>query len=204
MVISVSSTLFKKFLPYGKENERGFTLVEIVVTIGITSLLLMSISISGSSVKREFTLSKSQEELRGLITYARFLSVATLAAPEKAQNQLVCGYGVRIVSNPAPGEPSAYIFRDKGTNNVCVEGIGGDPEESLASEGSLYSMTLDSLVVFDSNQKILFIPPDPTVAFDSGTGDPEGGTTITIQARDGSNKNRKVQVLASGMISIVR
>ncbi|HOB90016.1 MAG TPA: prepilin-type N-terminal cleavage/methylation domain-containing protein [Candidatus Colwellbacteria bacterium] len=179
-----------------KKSAQGFTLVEMVVTIGITSLLLMSISISGSSIKREFTLSKSQEELRSLITYARFLSVATLADPEGG---LVCGYGVHIV----PGENRAYIFRDQGEGGVCLENAIGLPSD-LSSEGSLYSMTLDPLVVFESGeQKISFIPPDPAVAFDPGA-DEEGGKTIVIRARDGSGTPRQVRVLSSGMVSIVR
>ncbi len=176
-------------------------MVEMVVTIGITSLLLMSMSISGASIKREFTLSKSQEELRSLITYARFLSIATLADP---QGGLVCGYGVHIV----PGEDRAYIFRDVGIDEGCAFDALFNPligeTTDLSSVGSLYFMTLDPLVEFVSGeQKILFVPPDPTVVFDSEAGG-DGGIIITIRARDGSGTPRQVGVLASGMVSIVR
>lgn len=201
MAIFGYSTLFKKLFYFScRDAEKAFTLVEMVVTIGITSLLLMSMTLSNSSIKREFTLTKNQEELRSLITYARFLSVATLAAPEGAENTLVCGYGVHIIAE----ESRAYIFRDSGTIHGECAGTIGTELEDLTDQGSLYSVTLDNLLRFSSgDQKILFIPPDPTMAFEPPA-DPNGEITITIQAKASPSNSRQLKLLASGMVSIVR
>jgi prepilin-type N-terminal cleavage/methylation domain-containing protein len=206
MVTCGSSASLKKDLWRKENRERGFTLIEIVVTIGITSLLLASMTISGTSIKREFALTKGQEELRSLITYARFLSVATLAAPEEASNQLVCGYGVHISLE----ENLAYIFRDGGSedegSSYCEDKKIGEII-NLTDKGSLYSMKLDNLLKFDqpsADQNILFVPPDPQVEFDPSTSDSDGGITIEIKTRDGSDRLRQVRVLASGMVSISR
>jgi prepilin-type N-terminal cleavage/methylation domain-containing protein len=196
MDISGSLISLKRLRDDLRSKPKGFTLVEMVVTIGIITLLLTSMSISGTSIKREFALAKGQEELRSLITYARFLSVATLAAPE---GELVCGYGVHIV----PAENRAFIVRDEGTGGVCVSGIG-EILTPLFSQGTLYSMTLDPLVAFDSPDQIIdFIPPDPLVFFNPPA-KPDGSVVITLKARNESGSSRQIQCLASGMVSIVR
>ncbi|MCL4406108.1 MAG: prepilin-type N-terminal cleavage/methylation domain-containing protein [Patescibacteria group bacterium] len=198
MVISDFLISFRKSANCHRGRISGFTLVEMVVTIGIVSLLLTSMSISGASIRREFALAKAQEELRSLITYARFLSVATLADPGGA---LVCGYGVHILTNPGAGNPNAYIFRDSGDGEICS---GINETDNLKDQGTLYSMTLDPLILLDSPDQIIeFIPPDPTVVFDPGA-DPDGGVTIVVQSRSGSGHSRQVKVLASGMVSIAR
>lgn len=202
MVICGYSTSSKRLFSFFRKNAgKAFTLIEVVVTIGITSFLLMSMTLSNSSIRREFALTKNQEELRSLITYARFLSVATLAAPE--EDILICGYGVAIDQQ----KKKAYIFRDSGTIEGgltdCFGEIDVEPT-NLTDQGSIYSVTLDNLVQFVSDdQKILFIPPDPTVVFEPKA-DPDGEITITIQAKDKPTASRQLKVLSSGMVSIVR
>ncbi|MBI2592954.1 MAG: type II secretion system protein [Candidatus Colwellbacteria bacterium] len=173
-------------------SKKGFTLIEMVITISLIGFLLSITATSGGSSKRQFLLTTSQEHLRALLSRAKFLSVGTTFS---GSGQTVCGYGVHV--DKSGGE--AFIFRDLPAGFSCPGDFrySGDTREKIT--GFLNVMKLDSALSFSIDADVVFIPPDPTTVLQGDAAVPEIEETISIAGGD----SRRIKINKAGLIDLI-
>ena len=189
-----SPIIFNKHLLSHKTNNRGFTLVEIVVVSSVLAFLMSTIWLSGSLRESDFTAMINQERLRLLITRAKSMTLSGIV-PAGGDT---CGHGVRIERN------RAFIFLDRGrcgvgSDRIYNEGekVPGEVNSILLKEGVTFSTSLGD------NVDIVFIPPDPRTAI-NGNEAISDGVSIQINLPPPSEIRRRITVNNQGLIDAPR
>lgn len=167
-------------------NEKGFTLIELVVVIGILSLLSASLITYSRAGEKQIIFFKEQSVLTAVIFQAKNLAISTYGR----NNVDSCGYGLHF--NP-PQE--VVIFSDKASLETGCAGAdrkyGGRGEDLEGGK-----------IVLDSNVKIantpsdfIFIPPEPTVY-------PKARVDIRLELADDPSKSATISVSSAGQITV--
>jgi prepilin-type N-terminal cleavage/methylation domain-containing protein len=140
------------------KNNKGFTVVELIVTIGVIAVLASYLILYNKNSQAQIILSLEQAKLVDALNTAKSLTLSTYI-----ENVSSCGYGVYInYSNN-----SYEIFR-YGQPPNC----GAIASSSINSTDPSYTKikitNLPKEVVFDisGNNKLdamFFIPPDPKI-----------------------------------------
>ena len=161
MPILKSSGFFRR--PRG-----GFTLIEIVVVMGIIAILSSMMLGYSQRNSRQVLLATSQAKLASMFARAKFLSIQSFfySGP---QDEIVCGHGVGIDVDAK----RVFIFQDIIDGGLCSRDIddyefdGGD----RILEGELNQLQLadNGIDIATDSEYIIFIPPEPLVKF-SGSG----------------------------------
>lgn len=169
---------------------RGFTLIELVVVIGVIALLtsILIIGLGGSRVK--FNLMVERAHIVEAITRAKSLAIQTfLENPDPTEPQ-TCGYGVRFdyVGDGVNyfGDNTYFIYRDvevidpdTGNPDQCKGShFRNDKDDFTPEDGDamvqLFALPSRYVTFFFDNQGIgnnvplkgiVFFPPDPNVRF---------------------------------------
>ncbi len=166
----------------GDTIDKGFTLIEVLVVVGILALLSATLIIYSHTGERQIILFKEQARIVSTISQAKSLSIATFG-----QVNVPCGYGVHF-SPPK----NFLIFEDLA--NDCQ-----DADKRWSGENETFeSFQLDPAVVFEnlSLTDIVFIPPNPSVVITP----PQDQSTIIIKTVDG-NSSTTIKVNNAGQIS---
>ena len=140
---------------------RGFTILELIVVIGVT-VFLSSIVIAYSSANRErIALTVETAKIAQLISRQRSLAISTsdlgaLPLPSLPRSiARTCGYGISFLHHAVP---RAYYVLTRYDDRVCKTDYGISAQQRFE---------LDPLVDFDPSQGLLleiaFLSPDPTV-----------------------------------------
>lgn len=160
----------------------AFTTIEMLVIIGILSLLSATLILYSRTAENQIVLFKEQARVISILSRAKSLSIATYG-----KLNVPCGYGVHFEA------PSTFlIFQD-----LAADCKNSDQKYSGAAEINK-SFQLDPKVIFDSLSlsDILFIPPDPKIVITP----PQDEATIVIKTIDGS-KSITIKVTSAGQIS---
>ena len=173
----------------------GFTLIELLVSITIISILLGIAVASAPANRREFLLSTSQQQLQGLLTRARALSINSVAYQGSMPAGQQCGYGVHVSASPS----NAFIFYACGALPFITTYNTTYNSSASAMGGTLNSMTLDKSLQFASSSNIFFLPPDPAVYIDGSTS--TNSIVLNIVSID-NQEARGVEVNAAGLIDL--
>ena len=174
---------------------RGFTLIEILIVVAITSLLSAYLILYNGTNRQQVNLSVEQAKLSQVIFRAKSLAVATATG-----GGLVCGYGVYLDY----AKSSYAIFRY--TQPSCNSISAIDPADS-AHYTQVDSATLASPLILakigNTNLGIVFFkPPNPnTILWDTdGVIASSGTLTAHLQGSD-SSLIATVNVSTAGEIS---
>lgn len=137
-----------------EDKEKGFTLIEVLVVLGVT-ILLSSVIITYSSESREqILLGIEKAKLVQVISKAKSLSISTYNQPD-----VPCGYGVVINIE----ERTYQLFRHKTTPcaSIRTEGIEFAPGD--LDPADLFSLPQN--IRFEKQngamEIVFFMPPDP-------------------------------------------
>ena len=142
------------------KNNKGFTVVELIVTIGVIAVLAGYLIVYNKNSQAQIILSLEQAKLVGALNIAKSLTLSTYI-----ENFSSCGYGVYInYSNN-----SYEIFKYGQPPNCGV--IASSSLSSILSNSSYTKIKTTNLpkeVVFDNSgsnklDAIFFIPPDPKI-----------------------------------------
>lgn len=183
----------------------GFTLIELMVTIGLTVILTSMLVLYNRTGERQLSLFAERAKILGVITQAKALSVQTLAEANSP-----CGYGVYI--NPASKE--YLLFRNGADKDSCraikdqviinqqqyTPNPPGAPRDTVV--GNVH--TLSNGVRFKAGvpMTILFIPPDPTTLFDPSTAvNANGELTVTVETDDSQAMPATITINDFGQIT---
>lgn len=158
MAISTSSIFTKPI----KSKEGGFTLLEILVVVGITVVLTSMVAGYSREGGRQLALVATETKMLNLLSRAKFLSVETFFGGERSGQQRICAYGVRVDTS----QQEMFIFQDISSEGKCPPTVGRDTyDEGERLTGELNEVKLgNTSVVFAGDtdlKEAIFIPPDP-------------------------------------------
>ena len=168
--------------------KRGVTLIEMIIVVGIITVLLTILIGYSRETAKNLTLINNQAKLVSLFSRAKSLGQGFPVDPPVGY--MVCGYGIKAEIDPGTNEYTGefFLFRDLVStipfSNNCDDDADNDYtdpgilgiDERL--EGSLNQFILETdylemmgvaeladpsdpiLAAFDH---VIFIPPDPTV-----------------------------------------
>jgi prepilin-type N-terminal cleavage/methylation domain-containing protein len=167
-----------------KDNtDRGFTIIEMLVIIGIISLISAILIVYIRAGGRQIVLFREQAKLVSVLARAKYLAISTFG-----REGVPCGYGVHFTS------PRTFlIFKDLADN--CQS---SDQKYSGSLE-TQESFELDSLLEFETLtfSDILFIPPDPSIVINPT----QDEATLIIKAV-GSEDSAVIKINSAGQIGI--
>jgi len=162
---------------------KGFTLIELIVIVGILSLLSAYLVTYSKTGEKQIVFFKEQNILTSAIFRAKNLAVSTYGRGSANS----CGYGIHF-NLGTPQE--IIIFSDLTSGSDCSRA-----NKAYSLNENIEKIVLDSRVrITNSPRDFIFIPPDPTVY-------PSGGVVINLELNDRS-KSAVVSVSGSGQITV--
>ncbi len=181
---------------YKLKAASGFTLVELLVTVGVTALLASYMVLYGSVSRQQVALSIETAKLAQVISRAKSLSISTFSGGPAS----LCGYGVHFDYGSQQYslgnyelEPDCYsVYRGE------VPGLGAySPLETynMTPEVSIRNASSNSMT------DVIFIPPDPKVVTNiEGVVSSRAAGAVYLRTADGLVQ-KIVNVNASGQIT---
>lgn len=176
-------------------NNKGFTLLEMIVTIGIMVLLTGIVLINYQEGQKQLALQRAANKLAQDI---RRVQEMAMSAQEYNGAIPAGGYGVYFIDS-SPNSyilfadctvPPNYVYND--TGNPCA---GGFPEK-------IQEIELEKSIIIDnlsaSPLDITFVPPDPTIYFNTAT----TSSLESIQLSVSSGQTKTIKVNGAGLITI--
>jgi prepilin-type N-terminal cleavage/methylation domain-containing protein len=147
-----------------KKKLNGFTLIEMLVTLGIITML--SVMILAYSRQSESIANLIREGNRIVFEIQKAQSLSMLVLQEDSPNEKeVCGWGIYLDRDNVPVE-KFVLFAD-----FCDEFPGGElkgNDEYDESEGEKIEEIhlLRGIEIFETNiNSITFVPPEPKIKF---------------------------------------
>lgn len=179
------------------EERRGFTLLEILVVLGITTFLTGMVLTYGSRGRNQTTVYVEQAKLAQIILRAKSLSVATYNKPD-----IPCGYGVNL--NYETNSYELFSYRPINCFDIKTAGIVKDPlNEYKIIESYAVASGVKLNKGTNSNETLLtvfFLPPNPdTYIWEEVIGFSLSPLLVNLSSVDGS-LNMPIQVTAGGQV----
>ena len=183
MAIFTSSTFIKE-----ESRERGFTLLEILVVVGITVVLTSMVAGYSREGGRQLALVATETKMLNLLSRAKFLSVETFFGGGRSDKQRICAYGVRIESD------QMFIFQDLSSTPGCLpdnplgdnDGRYSGINERLVGELNEIKLTDTALAFGETDlSEVVFIPPDPRTKINNSN---ISEASIKVKIKEGSGQ----------------
>jgi len=172
---------------------KGFSLIELLVTIAVIALLSGIVFIGYSSGERQLILNRAASKLAQDIRRVEGMALST----EKCCGGIIPGGGYGIYLGNA-GDTSYLLYAD--TSSACVNCA----EQHDAGDQTIETINFEKgvkiqLLYPTSLLSINFKPPDPKIKIN---GDSATEATITITLETDSSKTKTVKVTKAGLIEI--
>jgi prepilin-type N-terminal cleavage/methylation domain-containing protein len=188
-------------------NRNGFTLVEILVVLGI-SALLSGMAIAYSNVSRNATaLTVEEAKISQFILRAKSLAIATYGGTFTSGSPVFCGYGVTFNLGATPQTYSIFAYSPVTAPTACPTGSSissiSSAQEIQYSSGSWHVPLTNGVRLLsqaDSLVTILFYPPDPRIFLSHDNASfVSAPLKVHLQTTDGNN-SANLSINAGGQI----
>jgi len=183
---------------FAKHNFRsGFTLIELIVVIGITTLLSSALISFNHTSRQQIVLYAEEVKLAQTIFRAKSLAMSLYL---QSAGSGICGYGVHVDYTAKNYSIFSYN-KPAGSNCQNISAI------NTGSENIISTFKIGNGVILLSSPSaktrlddVLFIPPDPITLLNSG-GAPalNGQASIVLQTLDGS-LSAPININSAGLI----
>ncbi len=181
----------------------GFTLIEILVVLGIMAILSVVFIGYGRESSKQLLLATSQTRTVGVVSRAKSLSISTflgsiavVADPDAVK---LCAYGVHVDR----GASEMFIFKDLAKDCAVSDDIYGGGDERLNGELDSFKLEASVLAFVDNPienlHDIVFIPPDPKIIINGDATIPDA--KIGLGFKDGSGSPVVIAVTNAGQIT---
>ena len=170
----------------------GFTLIEMLVTMGVLTLLTSMVLVYSRQGESLSNLIRDSDRLVFNLNQAKNLSLLTL---HQGDSRNICGWGIHFDSNN-----SYKIFHD-----YCNGGTG-DQQYNPGEETETITL-LKGIEIFKWNvDDVIFIPPEPRVKFTNfkADGEEDDNASAFIRMRligDKSKPYYRIRINLAGQIS---
>jgi len=185
-------------------SQKGFTLVEILVTVSVMAMLSSALVLHNRSNQSQLVLYREQAKIINTILRAKSLALNTYdtaGAP--------CAYGVHF-GKDSKGNWEYRIFQDLDANSektgCSTDGLKADNKYSGGESPNSEDLDLPIVEKLSSGIKfseplgftdIVFIPPDPTAVITPIPADDSAVLVITSSNRD----SKKVKINLFGQVT---
>lgn len=175
---------------YNKNVMRAFTLIEILITLGIMVMLTSILIVYSRRSEQQIALFKEQAKVVSIILRAKSLAIQTSAGDYQTGDPILCGYGVHFEYDPGTKNNRYFIFKDLvdpgancskvsdkkySTDFLFLDDAKDVKVEEFALPENLQFAETSSLT------DVLFMPPEPKV-WREPTGPGEKKVTIVRRA----------------------
>lgn len=187
-----------------KKKEKGFTLIEILVTIIIIIILTGIVFTNYRTGQQQLVLQRAANKLAQDVRRAGEMA---LAAEECTPPPASCPEGGGV---PAGGfgfyidksqDDRYFIYADNNQPSKSQWYTPGEEIETIYLEEGVY---IEDIVPPSANFSINFKPPDPTIEIKDNNGNPPAGgeVTIILALEADPSKTRTITVNKAGLIEI--
>lgn len=187
IISNEKKSYLRKCLP---KTNQGFTLIEMLVVIGILSLLSGIFIVYSRTGEQQILLFKDQAKIVGAISRAKSLSASSYRA-SLTQTDNSCGYGVHF---EFPN--TVIIFKDFAEN--CE--LSDQRYTSSNAAENFESFKLDSRLKFDALTNlsdIVFVPPDISAVIT-----PEQDEAVIVIKTIDDKSSATIKINSAGQVSI--
>ncbi|MEK7555319.1 MAG: prepilin-type N-terminal cleavage/methylation domain-containing protein [Patescibacteria group bacterium] len=144
---------------------KGFTLTEIIIVIGIITVLSLMAIVYSHTGERQITLFQEQMKVLNALSRAKSLSINTFNQPD-----VPCGFGVHFDES----DNSFRIFKEQASKQDCsnmdlkyTDALENFDVSDPNKEKFILSKSVDFVGVM-AFEDIIFYPPEPTVIISPG------------------------------------
>jgi len=180
------------------KRKKGFTFVEMMVSVGIITLL--SVMILGYNRQTETTTNLTRSANKLISELKRIQNQAMLILEENTTqgSKNICGWGMYFAEIPGSNLSIKEItpFVD-----YCdqLSGAGNQQYDKIKSEGKTPIPLVKKTEITETNiRSIVFVPPEPTIYFDPETVDK---AIIKLYLEDQNSPYYIITISKSGQIS---
>jgi len=150
-----------------KFKTNGFTVIEMLVVLGVTSVLVSIFVVQAGDLRDQISLFKEEARLIQTLFKAKTYSIQVLS---EEGGDTACGYGVYL-NGFGESEEASYLnfLRKKGADGTCPEDYADlvyDETTKTEILGSEYKIDSKVFIKGVSNNNFVFIPPKPEVVVD--------------------------------------
>ncbi len=170
-------------------NQKAFSLVEIIVAIGIITLLTVLILPNYKGADKQFALERSAHKLA---QDTRRVQEMAMSAKETGGSVPLGGYGIHF---RVSWETYYELYADGG--NYKYGGIGDIYMETINLEEGVYIKS-----VVPSSLSVNFMPPDPVVNIKVEAGDDKDNAIITLALKSDPTKEKIIKINKLGRVEV--
>lgn len=191
-------------LNFSRKNLGGFTLVEILVVVAITTFLAGMVLTYSSTGRSQIALYVESAKLAQVALRAKSLAIATYNSPDTP-----CAYGMHV--DFANRSYALFSYNPGKCSDIPNGGIDTTPADQSGPYREIETFTLQSGVSFKNSQSgntleyVLFVPPDPAtyIWLQGASGaKPVTDTTAEVILNSVQSPNTlKISVSPAGQIS---
>ena len=174
-------------------QQRGFTLIELMVVIGIMALMTAVVLPGWNSLGKIISLDRVAHQFAQDVRRAQELAMSgsrQAACFATSPMGSILGYGIFIDA----GSPNQYLIYANCNIEQAYEAGTDEIVETIGIEGEAQIFS-----TAPSPVSILFVPPDPTVYIQPG-GALLGQVTFTLQSD--TSRTKEVTVNTRGVIDV--
>ena len=171
----------------GQGRQNGFTLIELMVVIGITVVLMTIVTGYSREGGRQLALVGTETKMLNLFSRAKFLSVETFFGGGRSGDQRICAYGVKVDASAE----ELFIFQDLSSDAKCPGTSNGAYNDGERLTGELNEVKLENtVVVFGESDlsEVIFIPPDPQTKVRKTDNSEVSSAKLTVKLKEGNGQ----------------